>query len=154
MLCRGPFSGLDASFCLKACDHFYRFSFLMTKLRLKSKVVMSLYIESRAKKENSRVWGIDLWLQRKKKKLHLRILHTQTPQTHTQTHMRTHGAYISKLTVRVLARRGCAWSLSVICARLIAVSWDFSFSCSSLCGKKGLIFIKHQLQKQSMRQLE
>lgn len=50
--------------------------------------------------------------------------------------MRTHGAHISKLTVRVLARRGCAWSLSVICARLIAVSWDFSVSCSSLCGIK------------------
>lgn len=62
--------------------------------------------------------------------------HKHHKHTHSGAHMRTHGAYISKLTVRVLALRGCAWSLSVICARLIAVSWDFSFSCSSLCGKK------------------
>lgn len=128
------------------------FFFFTQKLKPYQSCDESVY-RARAKKrrrENGWGLGIDLRLQRKKKRLHLRIPHTQTSQTHTHTHR----AYISKLTVRVLARRGCAWSLSVICARLIAVSWDFSFSFSSFCGKKGLIFIKHQLQKQSMRQLE
>lgn len=64
------------------------------------------------------------------------MYYTHKHHKHSRTHTRTHGSYISKLTVRVLALRVWARSLSVICARLIAVSWDFSFSCSSLCGKK------------------
>lgn len=79
--------------------------------------------------------GIGNRLEASKKKEKVAPTHT----THTNiknTHTRTHRAYISKLTVRVLARRGCAWSLSVICARLIAVSWDFSFSFSSFLWQK------------------
>lgn len=54
---------------------------------------MSLYIESRARKESRWGLGIDLWLQRKKKKLHLRVLHTQTSQTHPYAHAHTRGLH-------------------------------------------------------------